>query len=79
LLTGKAENIYKVSSTDNKEKIAEVFKALTAGCVVSQEVLLDRFFERKPNGQELLSAYSLSLQVLLKKAMPSLQAKQAEI
>lgn len=79
LLTGKAENIYETISTDNKKKIEEVLKALSAGCVVSQEVLLDRFFERKPNGQELLSAYALALQVLLKKAMPTLQAKEAEI
>lgn len=47
--------------------------------MVPQEVLLDRFFERKPNGQELLSAYAMSLQNLLRKAMPNLQDREREI
>jgi hypothetical protein len=79
LLAGKAENLYEAVGDDDKKKINEVFKALTDGCVVSQEVLLDRFFERKPSGQELLSAYAISLQSLLKKAMPGLQVKEREI
>ena len=79
LLTDKAENLFDALTDANKKVIKEIFATLTTNCTTSHEVLLDRFFERRPNKNELLSAYALSLDQLLKKAMPGLKANEREM
>jgi len=79
LLTDKAENLFDALVDDNKKKIKEIYATLMTNCTTSHEVLLDRFFERRPSKNELLSVYALSLDQLLKKAMPGLKANEREM
>ncbi len=77
LLTGKAESICEKLQVKTESK--HILEALRDGCKVSVEVLLDRFFERKPEPGELLSAFARALSALLTKAMPDLANKEKEI
>ena len=79
LLKGKAERLFEALAPGEEKKIESIFKCLQEGCIVPQEVLLDRFFERKPKPNELLSTFAISLQALLFKAMPDLPTKDKNI
>lgn len=78
LLSDKAEHIYEAMTKENQNDIDEIFKALDDGCIKSQEILLDRFFTRKPQPNETLAHLAVSLQSLLNKAMPQLNEKDRD-
>ena len=77
LLTGKAESI--CDKLETKTTVKHIMDALRIGCKVADEVLVDRFFERKPEPGELLSAFARALAVLIVKGLPGLPTKEKEI
>lgn len=74
LLTEKAERVYE--KVTDKTKIDDIYKELRDKCGLSNEKLLDRFFERKPREGETIQQFALALQDLLEKAMPGLGSKE---
>ena len=79
LLKGKAERLFEALPAGDEKKIESIFMCLQRGCIVPQEVLLDRFFERKPKADELLSTFAITIQALLFKAMPDLATSDRNI
>ena len=79
VLKGKAERIYESLDGVKKADIKEILKAVIAGCTVTQDVLLDSFYSRKPYQGEPLSHFALDLQDLLIKALPNLKDPEKSI
>ena len=79
VLKGKAERIYDALDNTKKADGKEILKAVIAGCTVTQDVLLDSFYTRKPGQGELLSHFALDLQDLLSKALPNLKDPEKSI
>lgn len=79
LLTDKAETLFEALTDDKKKVIAEIYSTLNTSCTTSSEVLLDRFFEKRPAKNELLSQYALGLEQAIKKALPGLKAPEREM
>jgi hypothetical protein len=72
IFSAKAERIYEALSTDEKKEPDVILKAISGGCMLTKEVLLQQFYNSKPVSGELLSTFALKLQEALNKALPGL-------
>ena len=72
IFSAKAERIYESLSTDEKKEPDVILKAISGGCMLTKEVLLQQFYNSKPVSGELLSTFALKLQEALNKALPGL-------
>ena len=72
MVSGKAERVYEALTVDEKKEPDVILRAITAGCMQTKEVLLQKFYNSKPVSGELLSTFALKLQELLDKALPGL-------
>ena len=71
MVKGKAEIAYNAATAANKTTIAEYIKAITDACQLNKEQLLRLFRDRKMHENENIRDYAQALNMLLKKAMPT--------
>ena len=73
MLSGKAERLYNVLSTDSKKEPDVILKAISSG------YFLQKFYNSKPVNGDLLYAYALKLEDLLDKASPGLGSAKKNV
>jgi hypothetical protein len=71
MVKGKAEAAYNAATTAGKTLIADYIKFITDACQLNKEQMLRLFRDRKMHENENIRDYAQALNMLLKKAMPT--------